>query len=91
MIPGEYTNSDYWCRWCQKRMVAEYGQRESDGELVEHHACLQCGRTYTCAPERRSLDLPESRPEVLWATLQQYLEIRLRHVDRPEFLRGLNA
>lgn len=84
MIPGEYLNSDFWCRGCQKRMIMTLGQDDTDGQLVESHACLHCGRTYLCAPERRALDLPETRAEVLWANLEQYVEFRTRHLDRPE-------
>ena len=87
MMPYQWIESPYMCVGCCKRMVSEYGQHESDGELVEQHSCLSCGRVYTCAPERRSPELPEVRERQLLITLEQMLEIRRRHLDRPESLR----
>jgi hypothetical protein len=77
-LPFEYVNSPYRCL-CGKRLVAEYGQSEVDGELVEVHHCLHCSITYQF--RGRSLDLPESAPRT-WMTVEQILERRLSAVDR---------
>lgn len=84
MMPFAYVDSDLWCVFCSKRMIMEHGQHEESGELVEFHWCLACERGYNVRPERRSLDAPGSQPRRLWITLEQAVEFRTRHLDRPE-------
>lgn len=87
MMPFQWTDSDYVCVRCCKRMVVEHGQHEDSGQLVETHHCLNCGRTYDSQPERRSPDLTEAPARSLLITLEQMVELRTRGLDRPEFLR----
>lgn len=80
-MPFEYTDSPYRCR-CGKRLTAEYGQHEDRGDLVESHHCLSCGQTYNVRDRR--LMLPEVSEPVPYAILQQWVERRTVHLDRPE-------
>lgn len=83
--PYEWIDSPFRCPYDGKRLTAEYGQHERDGELVEVHACMHCGRTWQT--KDKALLLPEVREPVKWMTLEQMVELRTRHLDRPEFLR----
>jgi DNA-directed RNA polymerase subunit RPC12/RpoP len=51
-MPHEYVNSPYRCVRCGKRLIAEYGQHEDDGDLVESHSCWNCDITYNIRAHR---------------------------------------
>jgi hypothetical protein len=85
--PFSYIDSPYRHTTCGKLMVAEYGQHEVSGELVESHHCLSCGTTYNVRPEARSLE-PHKLPVGAWMTVEQIAERRTQFLDRPEFLRN---
>lgn len=90
--PYAYVDSPYRCVYDGKRLVAEYGQHHDDGELVETHSCLECGRVWNTRD--RALLLPEVHDPAPWMTYEQIAERRAQFVDRPEFLRnqpGLRA
>lgn len=82
--PYERVDSPYRCRYDGKRLVAEYGQHEDSGDLVETHSCLECGRVWNTRD--KALLLPEAHDPGPWMTVEQIAERRQQHLDRPEFL-----
>lgn len=83
-MPYARVDSPFRCPRCSKKMVAQYGQHESAGDLAEAHECLNCALVWQTRD--KALLLPEAHDPGPWMTVEQIAERRQQHLDRPEFL-----
>lgn len=82
-LPWAFEASPYRCRADGKRMSLQMGQHEDTGQLEQVHVCAHCGWSF----QGEALPYPIAKP--LWTTLEQMMEFRTRHLDRPEVRAGL--